>query len=57
MGLSFLSSGISYADFYIAGLWRCLERSNEKLLDRMLGMDAAFEEHYKACAPWFEKED
>jgi glutathione S-transferase len=56
-GPFFLASGISYADFYIAGLWRCLERSNEKLLDRMLSMDAAFGEHYKACAPWLERED
>lgn len=56
-GPFFLASGVSYADFNLAGLWRCLERADGKLLDRMLSMDASFGEHYKACSPWLERDN
>ena len=56
-GPFFLTSGVSYADFVIAGFWRFLERADKKVLDRALSQDVAFEEHYKACLPWLERED
>jgi glutathione S-transferase len=55
-GPFFLSSGISYADFVIAGFWRFLERADNKVLDRALSQDEVFGEHYKACSPWLERD-
>lgn len=56
-GPFFLASGVSYADFIVAGFWRFLEQADEKVSERALNMDAAFGEHYKACAPWLERDD
>jgi glutathione S-transferase len=56
-GPFFLSSGVSYADFVIAGFWRFLERASKEVCDRALNLDQSFVEHYKACTPWLEKDD
>jgi glutathione S-transferase len=56
-GPFFLGSGVSYADFVIAGLWRFLERGDKEVLERALNMDAAFRPHYSACTLWLERDD
>jgi glutathione S-transferase len=56
-GPFFLASGVSYADFVLAGFWRFLEHADKSVLERTLSMDAAFGKHYKACAPWLERDD
>lgn len=56
-GPFFLASGVSYADFVVAGFWRFLERANKKVLERALSSDAAFGEHYNACLPWLERDN
>jgi len=56
-GPFFLASGVSYADFVVAGFWRCLELADEKVIKRALSLDAVFPEHYKACEPWLKRAD
>lgn len=55
-GPFFLSSGVSYADFVIAGFWRFLERADKKILDRVLSQDATFEKHFRACSSLLERD-
>lgn len=49
----------SYADFMIAGMWRCFESVDQRgdLLERAIGFDVAFSEQYQACRKWLERDD
>ena len=56
-GPFFLPSGISYADFVVAGFWRFLEKGDKMVLNRALSQDPVFKAHYQACLPWLEREN
>ncbi|KAF2170289.1 hypothetical protein M409DRAFT_64605 [Zasmidium cellare ATCC 36951] len=49
----------TFADFILAGFWRFVERLSVKgdLSERIMGFDARFGEHRRACQPWLERDD
>ena len=46
----------SYADFMVVSMLEFVRRINEKDFDRMVGVDAAFKEQFKACEKWLAKD-
>ena len=50
---------ISYADFVLAAWWMASTKLDEAgdLFDRMMAYDPSFGEHWKACQPYFERDD
>lgn len=49
----------SYADFLIVGFleWAKCVSTEDDLYDRIVGVDRGFDDVYKACSPWLERND
>lgn len=54
-----LGEEVSFADFIIAGYWDFVRKTDEtgKNFPRVMKIDKSFEEHYKACSKWLERDD
>ena len=50
-------NAVSYADFIVASLLQYVKRLGPELYDRFVAHDKAFEDLYKACAKWLERDD
>lgn len=48
---------VSYADFYIVGFLRFVQRIGEDLYERMVEMESALKTLYDASAVWLERDD
>lgn len=52
-----LGSEPSYADFIVVALFECFARVDVPGFERMMRFDPSFWELYKACGPWWERDD
>jgi hypothetical protein len=47
----------SYSDFIIVGMLHFLKVIDEKIYERIVGMDDSFAKVYDACKPWLKRDD
>ncbi|GME45297.1 putative glutathione s-transferase [Neofusicoccum parvum] len=52
-----LGNEVSYGDFIIVGLLQFAKTVGQDVYDRIVAHDKAFEDLYKACAKWLERDD